>query len=190
MINKSKACFLDRDGALIEEKIYLSSISDVCIFPETYDALKLLKEDGFKIIVVTNQAGVAKGFYDESTIPQIHKEIDRQFALAGVKVDAYYYCPHHPKGKVQEYAIKCDCRKPSPGMILKAVKDFDIDLTKSFLIGDKMSDIGAAENAGCAGILVKTGHGKEHIDRAQKEGIIVKENILEAVKYYLETNKK
>ncbi|MEI6056067.1 MAG: HAD family hydrolase [Lentisphaerota bacterium] len=188
MINKSKACFLDRDGVLIEEKIYLASISDVYIFPETYDALKLLKDDGFKIIVVTNQAGVAKGYYDESTIPMIHEEIDRQLALAGVGVDAYYYCPHHPKGKVQEYAIKCDCRKPAPGMILQAVNNFDIDLAKSFLIGDKMSDIGVAENAGCLGILVKTGHGKEHITKAQDAGIIVKENILEAVKYFLERN--
>lgn len=188
MRNKAKACFLDRDGVLIEEKIYLASISDISIFPETYDALKLLKEEGFKIIVVTNQAGVAKGYYKEGTIPQIHKEIDRQLALAGVGVDAYYYCPHHPKAKVKEYAIKCDCRKPAPGMILQAVKDFKLDLAKSFLVGDKMSDIGAAENAGCAGILVITGHGKDHLDKAQKEGIIVKENILEAVKYYLETN--
>lgn len=185
MINKSKACFLDRDGVLIEEKIYLSSISDVCIFPETYDALNLLKKAEFKIIVVTNQAGVAKGYYHESTIPQIHKEIDRQLALMGVGVDAYYYCPHHPKGKMQEYAIKCDCRKPAPGMILKAANDFNLDLTKSFLIGDKMSDIGAAKNAGCTGILVKTGHGKDHLDRAQKDGIIIRENILEAVRCFL-----
>lgn len=190
MTNKTKACFLDRDGVLIEEKIYLSSVSDVSIFPETYDALKLLREEGYKVIVVTNQAGVAKGYYEESTIGLIHKEIDRQLALMGIGVDAYYYCPHHPKGKIKEYAVKCDCRKPAPGMILQAIKDFNIDTANSFLVGDKLSDIGAAKNAGFVGILVKTGHGKEHIDKAQKEGITVRDNILEAVKYFLETRTK
>ncbi len=185
-IEKTKACFLDRDGVLIEEKNYLYSISDIYIFPETYEALKLLKNKGFKIIVVTNQAGVAKGYYDENAIGLVHKEMDRLFAIESVAVDAYYYCPHHPKAKIKEYALKCDCRKPAPGMILQAVKDFDIDLTKSFLVGDKISDIEAASNAGCIGIMVKTGHGKEQIDKAQREGFIIKENILDAVKYFLQ----
>lgn len=184
---KSKACFLDRDGVLIEEKNYLASIADVNIPDETLEALKIIKNKGFKIIVITNQGGVARGYYSENAVIAVHKEIDRILALKDLAIDAYYYCLHHPDGSVKEYSIACDCRKPSPGMILQAAKDFNIDLSKSFMIGDKMSDVKAAENAGCLGILVKTGHGKNHAEKALKKNVIVKENILEAVKYCLES---
>ena len=183
---KSKACFLDRDGVVIEEKNYLATIEDIVIFNETYEALKLLRANGFKIIVVTNQGGVARGYYNENAVNAVHKEIDRKLSLKDLSIDAYYYCLHHPEGKVEKYSIECDCRKPAPGMLLQAVKDFDIDLSKTFMIGDKMSDVKAAENAGCLGILVTTGHGKKHQDKALRKGVIVKENILEAVKYCLE----
>jgi len=183
-LQKNKACFLDRDGVLIEEENYLSSPSDVTIFPKTIQALKILRKNGFKIIVITNQGGVAKGYYKEESILDVHKEIDRQLAKSKLKIDKYYYCPHHPEGTVKKYSITCKCRKPSPGLILDAVKDFDINLSKSFLIGDKISDIEAAHNAGCSAILVETGHGQEHVSKARTKNIAITENILEAVKLF------
>ena len=182
---KNKACFLDRDGVLIEEVCYLSSPNQVTILPETIDALQLLKENNYKIIVVTNQAGVARGYFKEETIPKIHKEIDRQLAKHHLQIERYYYCPHHPDGTVKEYAISCECRKPMPGMILQAEKDFNLDLPNSFLIGDKVSDLLAAKNAGCHGIMVETGHGKEHKKDATTKGFPVLPNIKEAVLSFL-----
>lgn len=181
---KNKACFLDRDGVVIEERNYLNSSVNVKVFPETIEAFKILREDGFKLIVITNQGGVAKGYYAEESIHEVHLEISRQLAEFGLKIDKYYYCPHHPEGTVEKYSFECSCRKPFPGMILNAIKDFNIDPKASFMIGDKLTDIEAANNAGCAGILVKTGHGLEYIEKAEKENIVVADNILEAVKLF------
>ncbi len=180
---RPKACFLDRDGVLIKDVNYLSSPDQVQIFSESIRALKILQENQYKIIVVTNQAGVARGYFSESSIFKVHEEIDRQLLMYGLKIDAYYYCPHHPEGKVEEYSINCDCRKPMPGMILNAVQDFNLDLSNSFLIGDKLSDLLAAKNAGCTGLLVETGHGKEHKEQALSKGFAVFKNIESAVKY-------
>ncbi|HJO93299.1 MAG TPA: HAD family hydrolase [Victivallales bacterium] len=184
-MKKNKACFLDRDGVLIEEVNYLSYPSQILIFENSYKALKLLRDNDYKIIVITNQAGVARGYFKETDITVIHKEIDRFLSLKKLSIDKYYYCPHHPEGTVPEYSFECACRKPAPGLIFQAVKDFDIDLGESFLIGDKMSDINSAKNAGCFSILVKTGHGLEHTENAQNNNIPIKENILDAVQFYL-----
>ena len=184
-MNKNKACFLDRDGVLIEEVNYLSSPEQVSVFKESFEALRLLKQNGFKVIVVTNQAGVARGYFKESDISIVHSEIGRQLSEQDLKIDAYYYCPHHPKGVVEGYNIECDCRKPAPAMILDAVKDFNVAMEKSFLIGDKISDLMAAENAGCKAALVKTGHGLEHVEKASELKFPVLDNILEAVKYFI-----
>ena len=187
-MKKNKACFLDRDGVLIEEVNYLSSPDQVHVFPESIRALILLRKNGYKIIVVTNQAGVARGYFTEKGISIVHSEIDRQLELHDLSVDAYYYCPHHPEGTVDGYNIECDCRKPKPKMILQAVKDFNIDLENSFLIGDKISDLLAAKNAGCSAALVKTGHGLEHTEKAQLQNFPILKNIEDAVKYFLSTN--
>jgi len=187
-LQKNKACFLDRDGVLIEEKNYLSSPSDVIIFSEAIQALKILRKNGFKIIVITNQAGVAKGYYKEESIFDVHKGIDCQLAKAKLKIDKYYHCPHHLEGTVKKYSIACKCRKPAPGLILDAVKDFNIDLNKSFLIGDKISDIEAAQNVGCPAILVKTGHGLDYIEKARSKNIMIAENILKAVKLFISSH--
>ena len=185
-IKKIKACFLDRDGVLIEEVNYLSSPDQVNVYPAAIKALHLLKDNNYKIIVVTNQAGVAKGYFTEDSIPKIHDEIDRRLRPYELKIDHYYYCPHHPEGSVSEYAIKCNCRKPMPGMILQAVEDYNLDLNSSFLIGDKISDLLAAENSGCSGMLVETGHGMEHKQKALNQGFSVFSNIEQAVLFALE----
>jgi D-glycero-D-manno-heptose 1,7-bisphosphate phosphatase len=183
--NKNKACFLDRDGVLIEEANYISLPSQVHILPGTIKALQLLKDNNYKIIVITNQAGVAKGYFIENAIPKVHSEIDRQLNEYGIQVDRYYYCPHHPNGIIKKYAICCNCRKPMPGMILQAKEDYNLDLNSSFLIGDKMSDLLAAEKSGCHGVLVETGYGKQYKKEAIVRGFPVLPNLKEAVLFSL-----
>ena len=180
-----KACLLDRDGVLIKETNYLSSPKEVSIFPEAIRALQLLKENNYKIIVVTNQAGVAKGFFAEACISEVHAEIDRQLKQHNLKIDHYYYCPHHPEGIVEQYKKSCNCRKPMPGMIQRAQKDYNLDLSKSFLIGDKISDLLAAKNSGCLGILVETGYGKAYKEEAISKDFSVLPNIEQAVRFAL-----
>lgn len=182
---KNKACFLDRDGVLIHEKCYLYKPEEVEIYTESYNAISALKSNGFKIIVVTNQAGVARGFFKEADILKVHAEIDRQLSNKNLSIDAYYYCPHHPNGIFKEYSIDCECRKPKPNMILQASKDLNIELSMSFLIGDKISDLLAAKNAGCQSALVKTGHGIEYVEKAEQLGFKVFDNIDTAVNYFL-----
>jgi len=182
-MSQNKACFLDRDGVIIEEVNYLSSPDQVKVFPEAIEALKLLRDNNYKIIIVTNQAGVARGYFKLTDISLVHDKIDEILSRHNLSIDSYYYCPHHPKGSVPEYSIECNCRKPMPGMLLEAIDDHNINISKSFLIGDKMSDINAGKNVNCPGILVKTGHGSEYVKEATINNIIIKDNILEAVEF-------
>lgn len=181
---KNIVCFLDRDGVLIEEVGYLSTPSQVKLIDSSISALKILTSLNIKIIVITNQAGVAKGYFEESKIPEIHKQIDKLLAEHNLKIEKYYYCPHHPNGIITKYSIKCECRKPSPGMILQAINDFNVDIEKSFFIGDKISDIEAANRANIRAVLVKTGHGKEHINSTIEKTVTVKNDILDAVLHF------
>ncbi len=183
---KRKACFIDRDGVLIKEENYISDPAKVSIIPGVPEALSLLKEQGYLRIVVSNQAGVARGYFEESQIKVIEKRIEELLAASGASVDAWYYCPHHPKGKVEAYSFDCDCRKPAPGMLKKAEKDFNIDVKESFLVGDKISDIEAGQAAGChKSIMVRTGHGEEELDKNGAEGLIIAESFSDAVNMYL-----
>ena len=151
----NKAAFLDRDGVINEEVNYLHEPDKVRIIPGVAGALRRLRENGFLIIVVTNQAGVARGMYQEHDIDLVHREIDAILARDGAKIDAYYYCPHHEK-----FTGDCDCRKPAPGMLLQAGTDHNIDFAASFMAGDRLSDIDAGRAAGCGRlILVRTGYG-------------------------------
>lgn len=155
-----KACFFDRDGVIIEEADYISDPSLVRLCPFAADAIRAMHDAGRLVIVVSNQSGIARGYFTESDLRAVEARMNELLAEAGVKIDAAYYCFHHKKGIVPEYAIDCDCRKPKPGMLLRAAKDLDIDLAASFMIGDKESDLEAGLNAGCRGVaLVRTGHG-------------------------------
>ena len=149
---KKPAVFLDRDGTLIEEVNFLSRIEDLRLFPFTSDAVKLLKDNGFLVIVVTNQSGIARGIYDEAAMHLIHEQI--QVELDGA-IDAFYFCPHLPKAK-------CDCRKPGLGMINLALTDFAIDMSSSWMVGDKKIDVETGKNAKIRSALVLTGYGKKH----------------------------
>ncbi|OGV51253.1 MAG: hypothetical protein A2017_16700 [Lentisphaerae bacterium GWF2_44_16] len=180
-----KACFLDRDGVLIEEVNYIKSPEQVKIIPAVFSALKKLREKGYLCIVISNQSGVARGYFKEENISKIQDRIDELLKEKELKIDGYYNCPHHPDGIVPEYRKNCDCRKPRPGMIIRAAKEHSIDLSKSFMIGDKISDIKAAENAGChVGIMVRTGHGEDQISSQDTKDITVVADIREAVEYY------
>lgn len=148
----NKAVFLDRDGVLIEDTGYVAKCNDVRILPDVADAIKLLKD--YLIVIITNQAGVAKGILTEYQVREINHYVKSSLRRFGADIDRIYYCPHHPQGIVKYYTQVCDCRKPGIGMIKKAELDLDIDLNKSFFVGDKDSDIEAGKRAGCKTILI------------------------------------
>ncbi len=157
MERKNRAVFLDRDGTINVEKGYVHKIEDFEFIPGVPRAIKLLKNAGFVVIVVTNQSGVARGYYTIDAVMRLHSHMDGELARHGTSVDAYYICPHHPQGIIDEYAKVCECRKPQPGMLLRAAEEFSLDLVSSYMIGDKQIDVDAALNAGCRPMLVETG---------------------------------
>ena len=157
MKDKKKACFLDRDGVVNVEVSYLHEPEKTVLESGIVDALKAIHQHGFLAVVVTNQAGVAKGKYPQQDIFAVHDKLQELLSEHGEKIDAFYYCPHHP-----DFTGECTCRKPHPGMLLQAAKDLNIDMSCSLMIGDRMSDVNAGRNAGCkASYLVRTGYGKE-----------------------------
>lgn len=159
MIAINKAVFLDRDGTINKEINYLYRPEDFIFIPGTVEAIKIFHELNYKVIVVTNQAGVAKGYYSEKDVKTLHGYIDELLASKNAYIDAYYYCPHHPEGIVKKYKIECNCRKPNIGMIEQAVEDFNINLDESIIIGDKEIDIQTGKKAGIGKcILVRSGH--------------------------------
>lgn len=156
-----KIVFLDRDGTINEEVEYLHKPSDLVILPGVSAALKRLKEQGFRLVVVTNQAGVARGYYSETDVEQLHEYMNRLLAKDGAEIDRYFYCPHHPVHGIGEYKRSCHCRKPDIGMFEMAEKYFNVDKSHSYMIGDKLLDTEAGRKYGVKSILVGTGYGKE-----------------------------
>ncbi|WP_276840246.1 D-glycero-beta-D-manno-heptose 1,7-bisphosphate 7-phosphatase [Anaerovibrio lipolyticus] len=154
----NKAVFFDRDGTLNEEVHYLHKIEDFKWIEGAIDAIKYCNDNGYLAIVITNQSGVARGYYPESEIMKLYDWMNTDLAKHGAHLDGIYYCPHHPTGKVKKYAIECDCRKPKPGMLFKAQKDHNIDLKSSYLIGDGARDVECAEAAGVKGIRYTGGN--------------------------------
>jgi len=156
---KAKAVFLDRDGVINEERGYVHSPAEFSLLPRVVDSIGLLRSTGFKVVVVTNQAGVARGLFGLSEVDILHRHFQNSLAAEGEKVDAIYFCPHHPRGTVPEYTVHCNCRKPMPGLLLRAARELNLDLTSSYLVGDKLVDIQAGIQAGVKRtFLVKTGH--------------------------------
>ena len=156
-----RAVFLDRDGTINVEKDYLYQIQDFEFIPGAVDAIRVLNDAGYFVVVVTNQSGVARGYYTEEDVELLHRHIDAELEKTGARVDAWLYCPHHPDGR-GSYSLPCDCRKPLPGMLKEAARRYDIDLESSVMVGDKVADIGAGISAGCRTILVRTGYGADH----------------------------
>jgi len=178
-----RAVFLDRDGTIIEDVGYPHECSKIKFLPRVSKAIKLLNENGFKVIVITNQAGVARGYFTEETVREINRYIQESLAKQGAFIDMIYYCPHHIEGIIEEYSKECYCRKPNPGMIEQAVHEFGIDLKNSFIIGDKISDIEAGQRAGCKTILLA---GEEPLNNERKITLISEHaapDLYEAVKW-------
>jgi mannose-1-phosphate guanylyltransferase / phosphomannomutase len=155
---KKKAVFLDRDGVINEDVDHLHKVADLRILPGVGKAIRALNQQGYLVIVISNQAAVARGITTVREVEEVHDEMRMRLAQENARIDAFYYCPHHPDGSVEEYAVKCECRKPAIGMIDNALEDFDIDLAQSFLVGDKTGDILTGMRAGLKTILVRTGY--------------------------------
>jgi len=156
-----KAVFLDRDGTIIADKDYLDSADKIEFIPGAASALKRLHQSGFLIVVISNQSGVARGFFSESRCREINDTLEEILSGQGVPLSGgIYYCPHLPGAKVPEYDKKCECRKPAPGLFLKAAGEHSIDFKKSWAVGDSLRDLEPAANLGAATILVLTGKGR------------------------------
>ena len=176
------AVFLDRDGTMLEEAGYLDRLERLVLFPFTVDAVRLLNRGGFAVVVITNQSGIGRGMYEEEFVLRAHELVDSRVAAGGGRIDGYYYCPHHPAAEIERYRRRCDCRKPGPGLIRQAAVDLGLDLSRSFTIGDKWTDVQAGEAAGTKGILVRTGYGRssEQMPRQGVEAVAVVEDLISA----------
>lgn len=162
------ACFLDRDGVIVEEVDHLSHPGQLVLIARAAEAIARLNRIEVPVVVVTNQAGVARDYYPESRVAEVHACLDQLLVAYGAKVDRYYYCPHHPSGDVEDYRVECICRKPKPGMLLRAAAELGLDLARSYMIGDKLSDLEAGARAGCHTILVRTGYGHTFVDSLER----------------------
>lgn len=154
-----KAIFLDRDGTINEEMGYINHLSRFKPFDYSFKAIKILNEAGYKVFIVTNQSGIARGYFKESLLNEVHKVLMNKANKEKAKIEKIYYCPHHVDGIVKKFKVECDCRKPKPGMLLQAKRDFDISLNDSYLIGDRYKDIQFGQSNGLKTILVMTGYG-------------------------------
>ena len=181
---KRPAVFIDRDGTISEEVGYINHPSRFRVFPYAAEAIRMLNDNGWLAIVITNQAGVARGYFSEEMISSVHDQLKRE--LGGAELDAIYYCAHHPSVGEPPYRVDCDCRKPKTGLIDRAARDFEIDMGASWVIGDRYSDLELARNAGLHSAFVLSGYGRgewEYKKQAWKvEPDLVCENLLEAVK--------
>ena len=187
---KRPALFMDRDGTVSEEVGYVNHPSRFRLFPYTAEAVRLLNENGWLAIVVTNQAGVARGYFSEDVILKIHEQLRGGLESESAKLDAIYYCAHHPSVGEPPYRFDCDCRKPKTGLIDRAAADFEIDLERSWMVGDRYGDLELARNAGLHSAFVLSGYGRGEWEYQrsswQLEPEVVEENLLEAVKEIIE----
>lgn len=165
-----KAVFLDRDGTINKEVTYLYRPEDLVILPGVPEAVKILRDNGFRILVVTNQAGIARGYYTVEHMHRLHRYLNEQLKRDGAWIDAFYYCPHHPEHGIGEYRKVCRCRKPDTGMFEMAEREYEIDKNHSYMIGDKRIDVQAGHNYGIKSILVGTGYGREEREKSRRQG--------------------
>lgn len=185
-----RAVFIDRDGTISEEVGYINHPSRFRVFPYSAAAIKLLNDGGWLAIVVTNQAGVARGYFEENMIQTIHETLNQEMAATDARIDAIYYCAHHPSVGEPPYRIDCDCRKPKPGLIHRAAKEFDIDLAASWMVGDRYGDIELARNAGVNSAFVMSGYGRGEWEHQRQSWThhpdLTANHLLEAVKLIIE----
>jgi D-glycero-D-manno-heptose 1,7-bisphosphate phosphatase len=182
-----RAVFLDRDGTLVEEAGYLDRLERLVFFPYSVDAVRLLNRSDLAVVIVTNQAGIARGIFKETFVAEAHRHIRERLAAGGARIDAFYYCPHHPEAAIEAYRQSCDCRKPQPGLLKRAAADLGLDLSQSFVVGDRWHDLEAGHRVGARGVLVRTGYGKTEEAAPQPRVVpsAVVNNVMEAVSWIL-----
>jgi D-glycero-D-manno-heptose 1,7-bisphosphate phosphatase len=192
MTIKKPAVFIDRDGTVNEQMGYINHISRFIILPGVAEAFRILNSEGYLAIIVSNQSGVARGYFPIELLYNIHSFMKESLLRSGAVVDGIYFCPHYPRGSVPEYSFDCDCRKPETGLIKQACGHFDIDISRSYMIGDHSSDMELAGRAALKGILVKTGYGlgvaEYKLPGMTFKPCYIAENLLDAVKWL--TNKE
>lgn len=185
-----QAVFLDRDGTIIKEKDYLSKIVDVELLDNAVEGLKILQDNGYVLFIISNQSGVARGYFSENTVVEINNYLKDMLLQKGVAIEQIYYCPHHKGGSVEEYSIDCDCRKPKTGMIRKAQSQYKIDMENSYVIGDKKSDIQLALNCNCRAVWVLTGYGKDEQEPILDSSVSIANDLLEAAEIIVGQEKR
>lgn len=190
MTKARRAVFIDRDGTISEEVGYVNHITRYRVFPFAADAVRALNEAGWLAVLVTNQAGVARGYFKEELIGEVHAILARELRREGARLDAVYYCPHHPSAGEPPFRRDCDCRKPKPGLILRAARELDVDIARSWMVGDRYSDIELARNAGSRSAFVLTGYGRGELEHQSgawsHRPDIIAEDLLEAVRAIIE----
>jgi D-glycero-D-manno-heptose 1,7-bisphosphate phosphatase len=164
IVQNDFAVFIDRDGTINVDVDFLSSPDQLQLIPRSAEAIKVLNDLGIPVIVITNQSGIARGLYSEADLHRVHSAMDEMLKHYGATISAYYYCPHHPTDGITPYVKDCACRKPKPGMLLRAKKKFGFDLKRSFIVGDKCVDVQAGKAVGAGAIQVSTGYGAEEKD--------------------------
>lgn len=181
--------FIDRDGCLTEEAGYVNHVSRIRLLPRTARAVRKLNRAGVPAVMVTNQAGIAKGYFSEEVLEAVNAEMVRQLAALDARLDGLYVCAHHPDEGVPPYRADCDCRKPRPGLLVRAASDLGLDLPASVVVGDKVSDIGVAHAVGAAGVLVLTGYGRGEWEHRRQLWAVkpdhIAEDLLDAVEWAL-----
>jgi D-glycero-D-manno-heptose 1,7-bisphosphate phosphatase len=183
---RRRAVFLDRDGTLVEESGYLDRLERLEFFPYTVDAVRALNHAGLAVVLITNQAGVAKGMFDEQFVADTHDRISAHLLAGGARLDGIYYCPHHPDATVARYRLACDCRKPEPGLLRRAAADLDLDLTRSFVVGDRSNDVGAGRAVGARTVLVRTGYGTLAERAGGHSATFIADTLIDAVAWILQ----
>lgn len=183
------AVFLDRDGTLMSDLGYLSDPRKVRLYSGTAKALRLLRSKGFRLFVVTNQSGVARGFFSLKSVRKTNNRFMDLLGKRGGRLDGIFYCPHYPGGQVKSFSRTCSCRKPAPGMVRQACRKFPLDLNKSYMVGDKLDDLRLAKRAGLAGgFLVRTGNGRKSEKELGRAGLgktVVVKDILSAARWII-----
>ncbi len=165
--------FIDRDGTLNEEVGYVNHLDRLCLLPRSAEAVRLLNDAGLATILVTNQSGVARGYFPEKLVQEVNAQIERLLAAEGARLEAIYYCPHHPDVGPPGLRVNCDCRKPRTGMLDRGARELGLDLARSYMIGDTLRDVECAQTAGALAIMVLTGYGKGELEYHPKRDRVI-----------------
>ena len=190
---KNIAIFMDRDGTVTKEVGYITRVEQLELIPGAADAIRRINGSSFKAVMATNQAGAARGYFPESMIEEVHERLKEMLSGERAFLDGIYFCPHHIDGQVDHLRLRCSCRKPEPGLLLQAAKDLNLDLSRSYMVGDKMSDIEVGHRVGAQSVLVLTGYGREEYEQGLPGWTVhphhVAEDLWQAVEWIIQEHK-